>query len=1171
MRRHIFTICTLLGLMLWSAVSYAAPDQYPGDTSIYGGAVSAMQPNVLIIIDTSGSMADSVPGSSEPYNPATTYTKLKECGSWWNPSYCETNSVYYASDQSLFVDDVAKVVTSCGGVDPKNLLQTTGQYSGKRLIANSNGTVSCSTKKGSSSYVLGNYLNWLYGPGKTTYKQKIVIAKDVVKNIIASTNGVRFGLMRYRTDNEGGRFISATVSGNSYTTTIKNMDDIFTGTTTNRAALSAAVDSLAASGATPLGETLFEAMRYFSGGKTAFGNTIGVDASGNYTSPIQASCQRNYVIFVTDGMSTADDNTTVLKSICTNGDCDGDSQEPTHLSHSLDDVAKYLFDHDMSSTFDGTQNVTTFTIGFGDVGSDAAAVSLLNRTADSGHGHGQAYLAGDQAELTTSITQIVSNILEINTSFVAPVVPVSPENRTASASRVYIGLFRPINGDAWDGNLKKYGLDSNNYLTDKDGKYANYVDLINNSTKQLGGDGFDDRTNLSLPLGAVNGSFVLTSSSFWSATVDAGDVTSGGVGEQLVSRSTARNMYTYMGSNKNLTDASNAFSTTNSAITATLMGVADDTAKNKVISFVQGFDAYDDNSNGNTAEKREWIMGDVLHSKPMVVNFHRYVFTSTNEADCSVNKTMIFVGSNDGMLHAFNDCDGSEAWAYIPQDLLPDLQYIHGATHTYFADASVFTYVYDANHDGIISAADGDAVILLFGLRRGGGTNVVPASGYYYALDVTDPATPRFLWSLSSDVAGFSELAETWSEPKIVKLKDGGSYKIAAIIGAGYDNLNEDARYGATQTFPGTGAVVNSDTGAGAITSTGTSAPASPTGRGLYVVELATLTSSNVPSYTHSGEKIWGFTWGSSNTATTSTGMTFSIASEIAVIDSQGKGYTDRLYAVDTGGSLWRFDLTGTDHVAWTGRRVFTPNPGVGGTADTGRKAFYKPSVVMENGFDMVFYGTGDREHPLNTNVVDRLYAVRVRDTESASTPVKTESSLVDVTENQLQASYASQTVATATITSILSQLQTNEGWFIRLNESAGEKVLSTPTVFNRVLYVTTFLPLGTVVVDPCQPSNLGSNNQYALNYLTGEAVFDYATGNNGITPYNTRSQATSGGVVLQRADRKKSIGQGIASGTVVVISKTGKANIVVGSSGNIVLDNATKGGVVRTLFWRQK
>ena len=199
-----------------------------------------------------------------------------------------------------------------------------------------------------------------------------------------------------------------------------------------------------------------------------------------------------------------------------------------------------------------------------------------------------------------------------------------------------------------------------------------------------------------------------------------------------LTRSNARNIYTNKDTTQaDLTLGANPFNTTN--ITKDDLDLTSDSDRDKLVNFIIGFDAYDDNSNSNTTEKREWIMGDVLHSKPLVVNYNRYTFDTTNEANCDVNKTMIFVGTNDGMLHAFKDCDGSEAWAFIPKDLLKYLQYVHSDKHAYLVDSSAFSYVYDQNKNGVIES--GDQVLLLIGMRRGGGTEAVPTKGYYYVLD----------------------------------------------------------------------------------------------------------------------------------------------------------------------------------------------------------------------------------------------------------------------------------------------------------------------------------------------------------------------------------------------------------------------------------------------------
>lgn len=1176
---QLATILLVIIALLLPISLHAAPDQYPGDTSIYGGTTTTIQPNILIILDNSGSMSGSVVVSQTDYDPNFTYPSLREC----NGSFCTANRVYRASDYSSHVTSVDSVTTSCGGANPRELLKTTGQYSGRRITTSG----ACST--GSSSYVLGNYVNWLYGPASVT-DTKLNVAKNVVKNLIQSTNGVNFGLMRFNTS-EGGTFISRSVSGSNYVTTIKNMDDIHTGTTTNRAALIDVVNNYTASTWTPLAETMYEALKYFQGDTAKFG-TVGL-TGGKYTSPIQASCQRNYVILVTDGMSTEDRNS-VLGTVI--GDFDGDGADPgsfdSNGSHYLDDVAKYLYDRDIlpdNATIPhtiGHQRVTTFTIGFGLGGGDADAVALLARTADSNHGRGQAFLAADQTGLSEALTQVISNILETNSSFVAPVVPVSPENKTSNASRLYIGLFKPDSTAGWSGNLKKYGLDKNNNLLDKNGAFANWVDID--------GDGWDDRMPItSIPNGKVNGSFRDSSISYWSDTIDVGDVETGGVGALLQQRDPAtRRLFTFLG-NQNLADATNLFDVTNAAITTALLGVADTTARDDLIKFLRGYDAYDDNGNASKTDKRDWVMGDVLHSRPTVVSYKQFTFSAASEADCSINKTMIYVGANDGMLHAFRDCDGSEAWSFIPPDVLPNLQYMRSSNHTNFVDSTVTAYVYDA------PVADGtlNNVYLLVGQRRGGGTNAVPARGYYYLLDASDPENPRYISRFSNGTAGFTELAETWSEPKIEKIKVGAGYKIAAILAGGYDNLNEDSRYGATQSYLGTGGVTYADTGAGAIKSSGTSAALNPKGRGVFIVEIASLAPSAqgyISDFSNAGSLIWSYT--NANNAA----MTHSIPGDIATVDTKGRGYIDRLYAADVSGNLWRFNIgaypANSATTSWSGSKVFTSNPGTLGATDVGRKAFYKPAVVLDYCYDpvsqknvtcdLVYYGTGDREHPLNMNVMDRIYMIKVKDIDTAGkTEVcatgETDSSrcLVDFTTNQLQTTEipnVSVIAGSPTVGSVdyyLNILRKSGGWYIRLNENAGEKVLAPPRVINKMAYFTTYVPTNS---DPCQTANPGDNFYYVLNYLTGEAALNLQTSNdaannNTTVTTNTRGQSSGSAVVLARADRKGLVGQGIASGVVTSTTSSGIMDVFLSSAGEIKTLQSGKGGSGKVLYWRQK
>jgi len=297
--------------------------------------------------------------------------------------------------------------------------------------------------------------------------------------------------------------------------------------------------------------------------------------------------------------------------------------------------------------------------------------------------------------------------------------------------------------------------------------------------------------------------------------------------------------------------------------------------------------------------------------------------------------------------------------------------------------------------------------------------------------------------------------------------------------------------------------------------------------------------------------------------------MSFSFPSEVAAIDSTGSGFADRLYAADTGGNIWRFDVGNSSPALWSAKKLFSSNPGSGGSSDVGRKIFYKPSVVVETGYTMIYFGTGDREHPLNTNVVDRIYAVKDPWKSAALASSLTEASLMDVTTDQLQATTV--TSGTGSVSDLMSQLTapTNYGWYIKLNQHAGEKVLAAPLVYSKVAYLTTYAP-GTSSTDPCITGNLGTSRQYVVDYKTGEAVLNYDTSNDGTSSPNVRSLG-SGGTRLLRSDRVKTTGTGIPSSIVLVIPTSGVANILTGIGGGLASDKPKAGLISFPLYWRQR
>jgi len=1267
-------LCATLVAAVFPAEAMAGPDLFSGDTRIYGGSPVVLQPNVLIIIDNSGSMAQTIPGGGTIYNKAITYAPTYNCTSstGLDGSSCDTNTVfdanyiYFSPVSSLPVCTFSVVSPNDTVVDYPNLLKTFG-ITNTFSLNKTSGVVSCCYKNvsictawksngncktytnysngscGNATYDLGNYINWIYDASNEDIP-KINIAQSVMSTLVQTTHGVRFGLTTYYYPSgspAGATFLASVPTGTlpTYYSTIKDLDAIFSGTYSNRSALADTIQTLSASGNTPTGEALFEALRYYQGGAPAFGATIGktVATGGDgthYISPIQYGCQKNYVIVVTDGMSNSDTHSALNLITTTYGanhwdgsfcsgygtpaytTCNGSNE-----NHSLAGIARYLYENDLRSDISGTQSVTTFTVGFGTVGADAEAYDLLRLAADNKHGRGAYYAATSAQGLSKALTQIMGQIASVNTSFVAPVVPVSPENKTYAGARVYMGFFRPETAAMWSGNLKKFGLGvytspttsivlDSSAVYDVNNTLATYVDNNEN--------GYDDRDGAQLPIGTQNGGFRSSAKSYWSSVVDGGDVEKGGVGALLMSRDFAiscascditgteqRKIYTYLGSNIDLTQPSNAFSTKNASLTAAVMGLpgavitGSATADVKtLINYVSGFDTYDNNLNGNFVEKSQWILGDILHSKPLIISYaaYDYVATPANESNCNVNKSMIYTGANDGMLHAFNDCDGSEAWAFIPPEVLPTLQYLQGNAHSYFVDSTVVQYTYQANPNAAsISVSAGDKVVLVVGLRRGGGLDSEPTAGYYYALDVTDPTTPKFLWSISNTTrwsgttktttTDYSDMGEAWSEPKIVKIKGVSNDKIAVFIGGGYDNCNEDARYGATQTFSGScvSAVTTPDSGLDGsgypLTSTGSTLVTGLNsslykGRAIYAVELATLnTPTPSPNLSNGGSKIWGYTSTSS----------YAMISELTAVDANYDGYADRLYAGDSGGNLWRINVQDANTSNWTVTKIFSSNPGYTGDpgagvaaasdGTTGRKIFYKPSVTIDkNSLPRIFFGTGDREHPLNQAVIERFYGL----IDKGQNTALTEANLLDVSSNLMQNGTQTQV---GTMKSLLDMASnptntTYYGWYMRIygaehNDATlyqGEKVLAPPTLINGVVYFTTYAPSTAVTVtDPCQTGNLGTARLYALDYYSGMAALNLDTSNDTLTPQWAKNSYArdAKGNLLQRTDRTLMLGTGIPSG----VQPSG----LIGCGGGLCKQTLAPGGQVLPLYWRQR
>jgi hypothetical protein len=277
-------------------------------------------------------------------------------------------------------------------------------------------------------------------------------------------------------------------------------------------------------------------------------------------------------------------------------------------------------------------------------------------------------------ELDDALREALNLIKNDAQSFVAPVVPVSQTNRTESGDRLYVALFARA-------RASRTGR-----ATSRSTRWTATTARSATPARPRARSAAVPRPWRTVPSSAPRNR---SGTAPPAAVGNLGD--SGGIGAVLQQSNVAnRHIYTYLPTTTGnlggvaLTAAAQAFSKTNAAITPGMLGLTgvDNTtaARDLLIDYVYGFDSYDRNNNGNITEKRSWILGDIIHSVPLIVN---YDTTGTN--------ALIIVGSNDGMLHAFDDATGAEQWAFIPPDVLPNLHNLRpgdSATHPFFVDSS---------------------------------------------------------------------------------------------------------------------------------------------------------------------------------------------------------------------------------------------------------------------------------------------------------------------------------------------------------------------------------------------------------------------------------------------------------------------------------------------------
>ncbi|UCH09417.1 MAG: hypothetical protein JSU61_09280 [Fidelibacterota bacterium] len=817
--------------------------------------------------------------------------------------------------------------------------------------------------------------------------------------------------------------------------------------------------------------------------------------------PEAAACANNYILLMTDGYPNIDYDWTLVS---TNNGGNPNFADPKYYdsdswtwywneggAEHADDVAAWMAGWKNAQPIAEAgvgpdYNVTTHAIGFN------FDNPLL---ADVAHdGSGLCITAHNRNELIEAFYTLGLTMTS-TTSFIAPVVSVDEANRTQSGDELYMALFRPVEDDYWQGNLKKFGL-AWKTRTDcgrTEGEWT-VVDKNGNTATDCDGTILDSAI------------------SYWSSSADGITVNKGGAGGLLLNAINNINLvngphydFRYIYTYKDDDLVPFTYTTINDQVFLEDEDLGldeNDEALKKIVNFVYGY-TYDANDDGTPVAKRTWILGDVIHSEPEVIEYY--------DPQTGLLRRLIAVGANDGMLHVFVDHDsfgslteGSEIFAFVPPDLIDDLQSFANTGHFYTMDGSPNLWqgsVVDENSNGLWDTGEYRKKILVFGERRGGRN--------YWALDVTDPDPGNWgvAWRIRGGDSPFEAMGQTWNKPQFARIRTSSTgFTDVCIFAGGYDPIEDNYPEPFEDSLVSPNGI--RDTGETYDDLNHNSQydihnldDSDDMGQAIYVVDV---TDGSVV-FSKEGLDKWCF------------------PAEPTVIPLSSSKLL--IYAPDIYGQIWRVSYTYTDKGKWEFDRIFTANPGSDlatgstdiehastDTSDQGRKMFYGPDVSYGGNcwtsYPVLYFGTGDREHPNHSMVSNRFYAVKdafevYGVTEETDLLNLTCNELEDWTVPDLDGDGSSDPDDVAIQNELKNLLYTGgaRGWYRILDEQGdcvagaddhtGEKMLSQPSLFFKNLYFTTYQP---VYDDPCAAG--GNTRIYALDYCWGSSVFDLYSGN---------------------------------------------------------------------------
>ncbi len=734
-------------------------------------------------------------------------------------------------------------------------------------------------------------------------------------------------------------------------------------------------------GTTPLAENLWEVIQYFEQDDPYYDDVIAgfkdfdiADNSNPERDPYYSTtfgralmCARSNVLIFTDGEPFKDAN---VPNLVVDYDEDSkandeNSTDPDeHGKDNLDDVAYWAYcdksvascpvgadgTRDLRADLDGDQFLRIDTVGF----ADGNIKQILQDTANNAGG--TAYAAQDGQALKTALTAAFGQSISVGSASAVAT------NSTRLDTNTLIYQARFDNSD-WSGQLRAFAIDQN------DGSIA--------------------------------------STSTWD-TDEAGKIPAFG----------SRSIFSY----NPITSAGINFTWANldttQQTTLILTGEPDNTLAQDRVTYLRGDASNELDTDTNPSgpfRKRTKLLGDIINSNPWFVGVDDFGYSDLPGAEgssylayltsiASRTKTL-YVGANDGMLHAINAGTGEELFAYVPATIIPELKnltqpsYGTGLPHQYFVDGS-------PRAGDVYFSSSTDWHTVLVG-TMGAGARAV------FALDATDPDNfdaTDILWEFTS--SDDSDLGYTLADATIARMANG---KWAAIVGNGYNSGGDKAILYVLDIEDGS-VIKKIDTGAGS----------SGTPNGLASPIPVDINGDHIVDAIYAGDllgNMWKFDV--SNSDTTNWVSAFGTAPLFVAKDSSGV------------------------------KQPITAKPQVGLHPNGGVIVYFGTGKYFESNDNIVGL----------TPQVQSYYGIRDNFANGVSAPVSGRNTLIEQTIDA-EASFLGVDVRVTSDNTV--DYTSKLGWYMDfespVNGAEGERVISPSLLRGDRLIFTTVLPSG----DPC-------------------------------------------------------------------------------------------------------